>query len=146
MCERWCRMWIFYSNFCWFFTCIQQKILPASIFSNCTYKIANKQVTDYLDENKSCIAMELIQVKDFIWLKVTTAKNAWIVTISFLIMDSNFSILYVMFVTTCLYLNISDISIITVKDVDYCCIIRNNSKSEAINLVKNSVLEDRGYI
>ena len=51
-----------------------------------------------------------------------------------------------MFVTTCLYLNISDISIITVKDVDYCCIIRNNSKSEAINLVKNSVLEDRGYI
>ena len=42
--------------------------------------------------------------------------------------------------------NISDISIITVKDVDYCCIIRNNSKSEAINLVKNSVLEDRGYI
>ena len=45
-----------------------------------------------------------------------------------------------------LCLNISDISITTVKDVDYCCIICNNSKSEAINLVKNSVLEDRGYI
>ena len=28
----------------------------------------------------------------------------------------------------------------------YCCIIHNISKSEAINLLKNSLLEDRGYI
>ena len=42
--------------------------------------------------------------------------------------------------------NISDIAIITVKNVDYRCIIHNISKSEAINLLKNSVLEDRGYI
>ena len=42
--------------------------------------------------------------------------------------------------------NISDIAIITVKNVDCCCVIHNITKSEAINLLKNSVLEDRGYI
>ena len=47
---------------------------------------------------------------------------------------------------TMLSVNISDIAIITVKNVDYRCIIHNISKSEAINLLENSVLEDRGYI
>ena len=41
---------------------------------------------------------------------------------------------------------LSDIAIIIVKNVDYCCMIHNISKSEAINLLKDSVLEDRGYI
>ena len=45
---------------------------------------------------------------------------------------------------TILHLTISDIAIIAVKNVDYHCIIHNISKSEAINLLKNSVLEDRG--
>ena len=40
--------------------------------------------------------------------------------------------------------NISDIAIMTITNVDYCCIIHNISKSEAINLLKNSVLEDCG--
>ena len=47
---------------------------------------------------------------------------------------------------TMLSVNISDIAIITVKNVDYCYLIHNISKSEAINLLKDSVLEDRGYI
>ena len=55
---------------------------------NCAYRIANKQITDYLN----------------------------------------------------------DIAIVTVKDVDYRCIIHNISKSEAISLLQNPVLEDRGYI
>ena len=42
-----------------------------------------------------------------------------------------------------LCLNISDIPITTVKNVDYRCIIHNISKSEAIDLLENSVLEDR---
>ena len=42
--------------------------------------------------------------------------------------------------------NISDIAIITVKGVDCRCIICNISKSEAIHLLKNSSLKDRGYI
>ena len=47
---------------------------------------------------------------------------------------------------TILSVSISDIGIITVTNGDYCCIIHNVSKSEAINLLENSVLEDRGYI
>ena len=45
-----------------------------------------------------------------------------------------------------LSVNIIDIAIITVENVDYRCIIHNISKSEAIQLLKNSVLEERGYI
>ena len=47
---------------------------------------------------------------------------------------------------TMLSVSISDIAIITVKNVDYCCIIYNISKSKAINLLENSFLEDRWYI
>ena len=46
---------------------------------------------------------------------------------------------------TMLSVNISNVAIITIKNVDYCCIIHNITKSEAINLLKNSVFEDRGY-
>ena len=45
-----------------------------------------------------------------------------------------------------LSVNISDIDIITIKNVNYGCIIHKISKSEAINLLENSVLEDRRYI
>ena len=41
--------------------------------------------------------------------------------------------------------NISDITIITVRNVDYRFIIRKISQSEAINLLKNDVLKIRGY-
>ena len=62
-------------------------------------------------------------------------------------MDSNFKTVYAMVVNlTILCLNISDIAIITVKNVGYRCIIRNISKSEAINLLESAVLEKRGYI
>ena len=47
---------------------------------------------------------------------------------------------------TLLSVNISDTAIITLKDVDYSCIIHDISKSEAINLLKIYVLDDRGYI
>ena len=42
--------------------------------------------------------------------------------------------------------NISDIVVIPIKNVDYRCIMHKISKSEAISLLENSVLEDRGYI
>ena len=45
-----------------------------------------------------------------------------------------------------LSVNISDIVIITIKNVDHHCIIHNISKPKVINLLKNSVLEDGGYI
>ena len=44
-----------------------------------------------------------------------------------------------------LSVTISDIAIITVKNVDYRCIIHSISKYEVINLLKNSVLEDLAY-
>ena len=47
---------------------------------------------------------------------------------------------------TMLCLNINDITIVTVKNVAYCCVIHTISKSEAINLLKSAVLEKRGYI
>ena len=56
-------------------------------------------------------------------------------------MDSNFNIL-----NATLCLNISDIAIITIKNVNCCCIIRNISKSEAINLSEKFFLEDQGYL
>ena len=43
-----------------------------------------------------------------------------------------------------LYLNTYDIVIITVKGVDYRSIIHEISKSEVIQFLENSVLEDRG--
>ena len=46
---------------------------------------------------------------------------------------------------TMLSVNISDIAIITIETIDYHCIIRNICKSEAINLLENSVLEGGGY-
>ena len=45
-----------------------------------------------------------------------------------------------------LCLNIKNIAIIIVKGADYCCIIHDISKSDAVDLLKNSVLDDRGYI
>ena len=47
---------------------------------------------------------------------------------------------------TMLSVNISDVTIVPVKNVDYRCFILNISKSETINLLKSSVREDRGYM
>ena len=69
-------------------------------------------------------------------LKVTTVKNVWFFIIGFLLTESNFMILYA---TVAMICNISNIIISTVKTVDYCCIIHNISKSEAIDLLKNSI-------
>ena len=74
-------------------------------------------------------------------------KNEWFATIGFLIMDSSFKILYATFAMIwkfCLY--ISDIDIMTVKNIDYGCIIHDINKSEEIDLSENFMLEDRDYI
>ena len=65
-----------------------------------------------------------------------------LVNLPLLIMDSNFKI----HVFAMLCVNISNIAIMTIKTVDYRCIIHNISKSEAINLLENSVLENFEYI
>ena len=45
-----------------------------------------------------------------------------------------------------LSVNINDFAVINVKNVDYHCIIHSITKYEPINLLKNSVLEDCGYV
>ena len=47
---------------------------------------------------------------------------------------------------TMLCFNMSYIATITVKSVDYRCTNHDVCKSKAINLLENSILEDRGYI
>ena len=47
---------------------------------------------------------------------------------------------------TMLFLNLSDIVIVTVKVIDYRCIIHDISKPDAIHLLENFALDDRGYI
>ena len=58
--------------------------------NNCAYKIANKQMTDYL---KFWITIELIQGKELILLKVTFVKNVWFDSNGFVIMNLNVKIL-----------------------------------------------------
>ena len=45
---------------------------------------------------------------------------------------------------TMLSVNISDIAIISIKNVDYCWIIQKISKYEVINVLESSMLEDWG--
>ena len=85
-------------------------------------------------------------MKELILPKVIKVKNTLFVTTGFLNQGFKFQD-YVRngcHDLTMLCLNISNITNITVKNVDYRYIIQN-SKSQAINLLKNYVLEDRGY-
>ena len=45
-----------------------------------------------------------------------------------------------------LCINIGNIANITVKNVDYRCIMHDISRSEAIHLLENYVLDNRRYI
>ena len=47
---------------------------------------------------------------------------------------------------TTLSVNISNIAIVTINNVGYCCIIHNIRKSEASKLLENFVLKDCGYL
>ena len=83
-----------------------------------------------------------------ILLKVTTVNNVWSAIYWFLNHGFKFqdSVCNGCHVFTILIVNVSDIVIITIKNVHYRCIIHNISKSETINLLENSVLENCGYI
>ena len=79
-------------------------------------------------------------------LKSVAVKNVWFVTTTFLIMDLNFQILFVMFPRdlTMLCVKITENAIITVKSADYHCISHGINKYKAINLLKKSVLKIMG--
>ena len=72
---------------------------------NGAYKILNKKWQIILMKiflkiryYKCCITIKLIQATELILLKVIKVENAWFVTIGFLIIDSNFKIIYAIIV------------------------------------------------
>ena len=75
-------------------------------------------------------------------LKVIALKNVWSATIHFLIIKFQNSICNGSHDLAMLSLNVSDITLIAVKGVDYHCTIHGISKSEGIRLWENSVLDD----
>ena len=46
----------------------------------------------------------------------------------------------------CRVLILAILLIITVKEADYCCIINDTCKSDAVHLLETSMLDDRGYM
>ena len=77
--------------------------------------------------------------------KSNRSKECETSIIGFSIMDSHFKILYAMVVMIWQLLSVNISDSITIKNVDYSCVIHNISKSEAIHLWKHSVIEDHGY-
>ena len=45
-----------------------------------------------------------------------------------------------------LWFNITNFAVVTVKDVDYCSIIHDINKSQANNLLENSMVDDHWHI
>ena len=80
-------------------------------------------------------------MKKLILLKVITAKN---VRLPLLVFKSWIQILHS--VSNGCHINVSNIVIITIRNVDCPCIINNISKSKAINLIEKSLLENCEYI
>ena len=133
----------------------KQKYYLQVYLDNCAYKIVNKQMADYLDENLfedqilQMLHCDRTDISEGIDLaKSNNSKECiiwhyWFFNHGFEFQDHVCNGCHDL---TMLCLNISDITIISVKNVDYRCIIHNIGKYEAINLLKNSVLEDRGDI
>ena len=119
--------------------------------NNSPYKIANKQMTDYLDNSlfEDWMYYNRIDIsKGTDPTKSNKSKECmichyWLFNQGFKFQDSVCNDCHDLKI---LSVNINDIATISIKNVDYCCIIHNITKSEAINLLESSVLEDCGYI
>ena len=87
----------------------------------------------------------MIETKKLILIKVTTVKNVlfWFFNHG---LESQDFICNGHHDLKMLCVNISDIAIVIVTGVDYCCIIHDINKSEAIHSLENFVLGDRGYL
>ena len=93
------------------------------MFDSCAYKIVNTKMGDYLDDN--------------------FLSHYWHFNHGFKFENFVFNGFHDL---KMLCLNISNTAVITVKNVDYRCIIHDVSKSEATHLFINSAFRDRGYI
>ena len=122
---------------------------------NCAYKIIDKQMINYLDvlklmkmrSDKCCYSgIDISEETDL--AKNNSSKECLVSCYWFF----NYGLEFQNFVCNGCHglmmfcLNTSNIAIIIVKGVDYCCIFYDNSISEATHLLENSVLGDCGYI
>ena len=126
---------------------------------NCAYKIVDKQMIDYFDNN--------LFETDEDWVLYILYYDRIDLSKGIDATKSNNSKDCVIYHYCCCFnhgsksqdsvcngfddlaklrLNLNDIAIIIVKAVDYRCLIHDISKSAAIHLLKNSVLDDHGYI
>ena len=125
---------------------------------NCAYKVVNNQMRGYLNENlfetdEDYILQMLYHDRIDTSKETDPAKGSsseecmvchyWVFNHGFKYQDSVCNGCHDLLIQC---VNINDIAILTVEGVDYHCIIHDISKSDAINLLKNSVLDDRGYI
>ena len=121
-------------------------MLTASIFDNCAYKTANKQMTDYLDDNLFEDRIDISERTDL--TKNNKSKECIICHYLFFNIGFKFqcSVCNCCHVVMTLRVSISRIAIITIKNLGYRCIVNNISISEAIKLLESAVLKNHWYI
>ena len=146
---NWSSRWIIYSFFYWFFTFLWKKYYLQVYLDNCAYKIVYTEMIDYLDGNlsksdenkflinwsyKYCITIELTYAKKIDVTKTNKSKEYLLCHYLFFNHGFNFqnSLCNVCHDLMRMCLNLSNLAIITVKGVDYCCIIHNIGKFKAI--------------
>ena len=129
-------MWIFYSHFYWFFTCVQKQILPPSILNDRLYWCY-----------KCCIKIYISEGIDL--TKSNNSKECMICHYTFFNHGFKFqdSVCNGWHDLAILSVNISDI--VTIKNVEYRCIIHDiwsNLKQANLEHLKSSLLEESGFI
>ena len=95
-----------------------------------------------------CIGIESGEAKELILLKSSSSKECTICQYWFC--NQGFQFQNVVcnggHNLTAFCLHLSNAAIITVKGVDYCCIIYDLMKYEASHLLENYLLDNRGYL
>ena len=79
-------------------------------------------------------------------IKVRMVTNGLFLTIGIMIRGSNSRHKVWLKVFMMISLEIKNIATITFEGIDYYCVIHDVSKSDAISLLKGSVLDDKAYI
>ena len=126
--------------FLWIHYLFMTKLFLQVQLHNCAYKSVDKKVIDYPGDNQAL--MNNLDPAKSNNSKECMVHHYWFFSHGFKDLD------YVC--NGCndllmLCVNISNIAIIAVKGVGYCCVIYDNSKSDTINLSENSVLNDCSY-
>ena len=118
------------------------------------FNMTERDVTEFIkdfkpDMNlKQCCSMkELIFQKELTFIKQMHQKNICFVIIGTLkITDLNLNHVCNKCSIGCIFSKSKRIEILNVKGIDYRCILCGISRKKAVNILNNSVLEDKGVI